>query len=218
MDQEKINSTNTALEELFFQYPPLHFKAEEIVIHPEEPPQGVYFLKKGFIRMYVISPSGREVTLRIYPAGCCLPLTWVLNEQENKYYYEAFTDLMVYRAPKSSVNDLIKINPQVGFELINRELVILHELLARTKYLTLGDAHKKVAAAIVYLAKHFGQLDHGKVYINHWFTHQDIASLAGVVRETASIELDRLRKKGLIEFIQRSIVINDINGLNGAVE
>jgi Mn-dependent DtxR family transcriptional regulator len=46
--------------------------------------------------------------------------------------------------------------------------------------------------------------------IDHRFTQQDIATLVGVARETASNELVKLEKKGLVKLVDHSMIFESI--------
>lgn len=205
------------LESVFTRFQSIHYRQGEIVLRPEDVPQGVYYVKKGYVRLFNVSQSGTEITLHIFPPDSCFPLLWALHDHENKLYFEALTDLMVYRAPKLEVVNFIKDNSEVCFKLMSEEVMTMHNLEKRAESLIFGSAYIKVVSAVVYLAIVFGVKANGKTYINHWFTHQDIAAIAGVVRETASIELERLKKEGLISYIKRAIVISNIEDLEALI-
>ena len=54
------------LEAFFSQYRPLSYKKGSILVRPEEPVFGIYLLKKGYIRQYVISEEGDEININIF--------------------------------------------------------------------------------------------------------------------------------------------------------
>jgi len=48
---------------------------------------------------------------------------------------------------------------------------------------------------LLYISKHFGEKSDNGIIIHHRFTQQDIATLVGVTRETASNEMVKTGEK-----------------------
>ena len=89
------------------------------------------------------------------------------------------------------------------------------ESLSRIEHLVFSDAYRRVISVLLYIAKHFGKSKDSRIVIvDHRFTQQDIATLVGVARETASIELVKLEKKGLIKYVDHSMIIENIDLLS----
>ena len=109
--------------------------------------------------------------------------------------------------------NFIKDKPKVIFELMSELLADYAETLNRMEHLVLSDAYRRVISVLLYIAKHFGETRDKGVIVHHRFTQQDIATLVGVARETASNEMVKLEKKGLIKYIDRSILFENIKGL-----
>jgi CRP-like cAMP-binding protein len=87
------------------------------------------------------------------------------------------------------------------------------ETLTRIEHLVFSDAYRRVLSVFIYLAKHFGVDVNGKRVVKHWFRHQDIATLVGVARETASNEINKLEEKGFIKYVNHKIIFADISEL-----
>ena len=49
----------------------------------------------------------------------------------------------------------------------------------------------------------------GEIEIQLTFTHQEIANLAGLTREATSLEMEKLKKKGLVVSKDRHLIIKD---------
>lgn len=64
------------------------------------------------------------------------------------------------------------------------------------------------------IAKHFGEKKGTGIIIHHRFTQLDIATLCGVARETAGIEMAKLEKKKLVKYINHSMLFNNMEKLD----
>ena len=137
-----------------------------------------------------------------------------VNGTPNVYYFEALTEVEVGRAPRDEVVDFIKDKPTIIFELLSELIGDYVESLTRIENLVFSDAYRRVISVLLYIAKHFGKPKGKGVIVEHRFTQQDIATLVGVARETASNELAKLEKKGLIKHVDHSMLIESIKNLN----
>lgn len=184
-----------------------------MLIRADDDPQGIFCLQKGYVRQYTISKNGVELTLHILQPLSYFPMVWAINGTPNVYYFEALTAVEVGRAPRDEVVSFIKDKPEVIFELMSELLEDYAETLTRVEHLVFSDAYRRVISVFLYIAKHFGNKGHKQVVVHHRFTHEDIATLVGVARGTASTEILNLEKKGLIKYIDHSIAFPDVKKL-----
>ena len=210
-----MNTDKTKDFEAFYkQFKIRNYKKGEMLIRADDDPQGIFCLTKGYVRQYTISKTGFELTLHILKPISYFPMVWAVNGTPNVYYFEALTPVEVGRAPRDEVVNFIKDKPAIIFELLSELIQDYAESLTRIENLVFSDAYRRVISVLLYIAKHFGE-EHGKsVIINHRFTQQDIATLVGVARETASNEMVKLEKKGLVKYIDHSIILESIKDLN----
>jgi len=201
-------------EEFYKQFKTRSYKKGETLIRADDDPQGIFCLTKGYVRQYTISKTGFELTLHILRPVSYFPMVWAINGTPNVYFFEALTPVEVGRAPREDVVNFIKDKPTIVFELLSELIERYAETLTRMENLVFSDAYRRVISVLLYIAKHFGEEKGKGVLITHHFTQQDIATLVGVARETASVEMARLEKKGLVEHIDRAIFIGNIPLMN----
>jgi CRP/FNR family transcriptional regulator len=209
MNKDKVKE----FEAFYKQFKIRNYKKGETLIRADDDPQGIFCLTKGYIRQYTISKTGFELTLHILKPISYFPMVWAVNGTPNVYYFEALTPVEVGRAPRDQVVNFIKDKPAVIFELLSELIEDYAESLTRIEHLVFSDAYRRVISVLLYIAKHFGEKRGQGMIINHRFTQQDIATLVGVARETASLELVKLEKKGLIKYIDHSILFESIKKL-----
>lgn len=190
-----------------------HYKKGETILHGGDAPQGVYFINKGYVRDYSISRDGEELTLIIFKPEDFFPMNWVFNDTPNFHYFEAMTAVELWRCPKEDFIAFLKANPDVFFELADHISLRLGGLLQRMEYLVFGNAYQKVASILMICAERFGEKSDGGIRIPIPLTHKDLAMLVGMTRETVSIEMKKLERKGIIEDNRRSIMVADMKKL-----
>lgn len=201
-------------EEFYKQFTVREYKKGEMLIRADDDPQGIFCLKKGYVRQYTISKNGFELSLHILKPISYFPMVWAVNGTPNVYFFEALTPVEVGRAPKDQVVKFIKDKPIIIFELLSELIEDYAESLKRIEHLVFSDAYRRVISELLYIAKHFGEKSGKGIIVHHRFTQQDIATLVGVARETASIEMVKLEKKGLVKYVDHSMLFENIKKLD----
>ncbi|MBF8250035.1 MAG: CarD family transcriptional regulator [Candidatus Levybacteria bacterium] len=201
------------LNNFFSKYKKYRYKKGEIILRGGDAPQGVYFIHKGYVRDYSISKDGEELTLIIFKPEDFFPMNWVFNDNPNLHYFEAMTAVELWRCPKKDFTVFLKANPDVFFELSSHVTLRLGGLLQRMEYLAFGNAYEKVASILMICAERFGEKSDRGIRIPIPLTHKDLAMLVGMTRETVSIEIKKLERKGIVEDDKRSIIITSMRRL-----
>ncbi|MBI2034616.1 MAG: Crp/Fnr family transcriptional regulator [Candidatus Levybacteria bacterium] len=204
-----------ALEFFFSQFKPLLYKKRETVLRADDTPQGVYFIKKGYVRVYSISQEGQELTLFILQPNDFFPVRWSITRDPIRYSYETLTPTEVWRAPRELFVSFLRKRPGILFEIMRRTLTRLGSILQGMEYLVYGDAYAKVAAILLILTDRFGRQTSlaKRIAIPFPLTHKDIAALIGVTRETVSLEMEKLYRKNILVHESHFVVVSDIEKL-----
>lgn len=201
------------IDSFFSRYQPMAYKKGELILRAEDVPFGVYFLKSGFVRQYLLSPSGETFIVHIYKPGSFFPLTWILNDTPNVYHFEAMTPVTVIRAPKDVFLEFMHQHSDVLYYATQRLALGLAGFVSRVAQLVLDDAYTKTILLLLYYADNFGENVKEGTMLTIPLTHREIASWIGTTRETASLQVETLVKKGLLSTKGRLLIIRDINTL-----
>ncbi len=187
------------LLDFFYRQPARKYKKAEIVIRLDEEPQHVYFIEKGFIRVYSITPQGNEKLHIIYKAGEMFPLIWTFNKVAKSVYYEALGEATVRRAKRTEFLSLVEENHEAALDVIQAITHLFNIFADRVENLESVRASARLAGRLLSLAHRFGvRREGGSVLIDVPITHTDIANSIALTRETTSREIERLRQKGIL--------------------
>lgn len=201
------------LNRFFSTFKKITYKKGETILRPDEEPRGVFYLIKGYTRIYSLSKNSQELTLIIFKPEDFFPLIWAINNTPNTYYVEALTPVELWQAPREEFIEFIKNHNDVFFELTSRILTRLGGILTRMEYVMFGNAQNKIISIILICAERFGEKREEGIFIKVPLTHQDLAKLIGVSRETVSIEMKKLQRRGLIDYKTKHIFVKDIEKL-----
>lgn len=205
-------SVEQEINEFFKKYKKQNFKKGEMLIRADDEPSGVFLLSKGNVKMYALNANGDEQTLTVFKEGSFFPMSWVLAELKNRYFFEAATECEVYKAPKLAVVELLNSNPKVALDLLRRVFVGMDGLLMRMEHMMSGHAYAKLLTELIIQAKRFGSKDSANSY-EIKITEKELSSRAGLTRETVSREIKILKEQGLIAFSKSTLVIPDLKML-----
>ena len=209
-----MDSVSTKLNHFFSRFPKKTFLKYQTIIQPDQPPAGIYFLKKGYVRLFTASAQGQELTLNLFKPGSYFSMIWALSDQTNHFFFESFTPTTTHRAPKKDVLDFLKKEPAVFFDLNRRMLTGINGLLNRIEYLVFGKAKNKLTSHLAILAKRFGeQTAPNRAKICLPLSHQDLAQLNGLTRETTSLLMKKLADKKIIDYQRKTITVLDLKKL-----
>ena len=199
------------IDNFFTKHKPQSFKKGEILIRADDNPTGIFYLKEGIVKKYAISKKGDELTVNLFKPISFFPVSWAINGSSNSYFYEALTDLKVWKALPESVNEFIKTNPDVLYDLLSRVYKGTDGMLTRMTYLMAGNAYARLLTEIIIQAKRFGKKTDGGIEIK--ISEKDLASQSGMTRETVSREIKVLKDKGFASFNKNILVIRNIEEL-----
>mgnify|MGYP001559973482 CR=1 FL=1 len=140
------------VEEFFARSGVTHYKKGETILRGGDQPQGVFYIKKGYVRLYSLSKEGEELTLIIFKPGDFFPMIWAINNTSNMYYLESMTPVEVYRAPRDEFVSYIKGEPELK-EFSAFFLVLVVVIIFTFHY---GKKHRHIKSKIGKHEKFYG--------------------------------------------------------------
>lgn len=201
------------LNNFFAKFKKYCYKKNEAILRGGDIPQGVYLINKGYVKDYSISKEGEELTLIIFKPEDIFPITWIFNDKQNLHYFDAMSPVELWRCPKEDFITFVKANPQILLELTSHIVLRLGGIMQRMEYLAFGNAYEKVASIIAICAERFGKENNQGIVIPIPLTHKDLAMLVGLTRETVSIEVKKIERKGIISYKKHLIVVRGMKKL-----
>lgn len=201
------------LDIFFAAFPQKKYKKRELLIRAGERTTNIFYLTRGHVKQYLITNAGDEINLNIYKEGSFIPMSLVFNPRRSPYFYEAMGEVKTREAPLEKVTNFVNQDSEVMMDLLHRLFVGIDGLFLRFEQLMSGDAKHRLYVTLVICAKRFGVLRKGYLKLTLKLTHQELASLSGLSRETVSREMKKLKERNLLSYTKASICINDLTQL-----
>ena len=202
-DTQTTSSDTSSLRDLF-QVSDLRQRTKgQIIIFQGDQINHFYYIKQGFVRVYVITDEGDERTLLILTGNDIFPLLKDPGSSSNKsiYFYEAVVDTEIYSIDQQDMIKNIQNSHEASWAMFSYVSKFSSILTARIAQLESKSAEDKVEQLLEYLVGVCGRMIKPNVYkIQLKLTQQDIANLIGHTRETASLTIKKLRRQGVISY------------------
>jgi len=207
------------LKEFFTGYKLRHYKYRDFVIRPGKLPPGVCYIEKGFVKISTDLESGRELIVNIFKPGAYFSVMWAVGDISNSYYFKALSDLEVRIAPKAAFIEYLHHHPDELMALTKRLTSGMAGLVSNIESFFSGNSYNRVIRILHLCSKRFGATNgEGEMVIEVPLTHQDIADMAGIARETTSLILKKLVSSNLITRKNRRYTILDPEKLEAEAE
>jgi CRP-like cAMP-binding protein len=204
------------VETFFSARPARKYAKGQILIMPGEVSNDVILILEGKVKTYDVTYRGEEIIVNVFKEGAYFPMSHALGSiKENKYIYEAESDIVVKKAPAVEVVKFLKENPDVLLDLLSRVYTGTEGMLGRVTHLMAGSARSRILYELLIEARRFGEKS-GKGYVLH-LSETELSARAGLSRETVSREMHWLKGAGLVTIVQRDIHIKDVAAIEAAL-
>lgn len=202
----------------FDSYPSVKVKKGELILQPNAHISHIFYITEGYVRMYRLLANGKELTITIFKPDSFFPLFLAIDAGENKYYFEAFTDCNLKQVSVDTMLHFIRHTPEVLFDFTRRTSRGMQGIVENLQYQLFGTVSQRTIATLTMLAGRFGKQEGTGVQIYLPISHQDIANFVGVSRETISVEMSALQKRGIIIASYKRIYIPNMSALTDVLK
>lgn len=191
--------------------------AGTIVYTPAQTQEVLFILKKGRVRLYQLSPDGRKLTIGTLNEGTIFGQMALLGQILQQKFAEALTSCVLCVMSQDDVENVLLSDPRIAVritEIMGKRLIEAENRLLELAFM---QAPARIAAQLVRMAEdRHGWAGRTRPVVS--CTHEELADLVGVHRETATKILNEFRKKNLVKLGRGSVVILDPAGLGQFAE
>ena len=184
------------------------------IASPDDPPDRIHILKSGRVRVYRLTPDGKQLTLDIYEKGTILGDMALLGQQRlPDAFAEAVDEAVVCTITPDELRRLVQRFPVIGVNVITHLSRRLADAERDLESMAYAGAGQRLARRLVDLAARFGVATGEGTRIEARLTQQELAELIGTTRETLAHTISDFRRRGLLEHERHSVTIRDAGGL-----
>jgi CRP-like cAMP-binding protein len=204
---------NDALLEIVPHIHERAFSRGQVVILEGEPCQTVYFVARGVVRMYRLSPEGREQVLAYLGPGEPFNLVPALDGRPNLASVDAVTDTTLYTVPCERFRRIMRNHPEVALAVMERLAAEVRRLSDTVEDLALHTVRTRLARFLLaHASAELGEVVDGGQPPRRW-TQEEVAAHIGTVRDVVGRTLRTFANDGLIRRERGRLVVADRAGL-----
>lgn len=171
----------------------------EVIFEPGDKDK-VFIVKTGQVELYQLSPTGKKAIIeRLLPGSIFGDLG---TEGENELFVEATTDSYVCSLQKDKFFTLVSQYPELSEKLMKQLFHRLLQVEKRMSSVATDSAFQRFVKLLLSLGK---KKSNDYMEVSEKFTHEELAQMLGISRQTVTTIINQLEKKGLIKRIQKSL-------------
>ena len=207
------NVSSKEITDFFQKQKSRAYKKRQLILRADETPNGVYYIEKGYIKVYTLTENGDEKIKNFYKPGEIFPLIWTFGNIEKTVFFEAMNDTILKKIPRQKFLDFVKTDKKILLDILSRVISIFIVYSDRIDTLGYTKTYARLISLLLSLAKRYGEKYEKNILLEVPIGHKEIANSIAMTRETASRELEKLTKKNIISQKGHLIIINDIKKL-----
>jgi CRP/FNR family cyclic AMP-dependent transcriptional regulator len=210
--------TEDEIHHLGQRAPMRHVPGGTIFYTQEQVTEVLFILKEGRVRLYHLEPGGRMLTLAILEEGSIFGEMTLVGQRLQNNFAEAITPCLLCLMSREDVKDLLLSDPRIAFRLMEKIGQRLVETEQRLSDMAYKPAPERIATQLIQLAEQRRNWLGRKAYPEVRCTHEELAHLVGVQRETVTKVLNDFRQQELIDLSRGRVVLLDVTGLHAVRE
>ncbi len=195
------------------------FAKNEMIFFEGDNGDGFYINVEGMVKVFKLSPEGKEQILHIFGPGEPYGEVPVFSGQTYPATAEAISKCKTLFYPRQAIVDLITANPSIALNMLGVLSLRLRQFTVQVENLSLKEVPGRLAAYLLMLSIEQDKKDAIALKISK----TQLASLLGTIPETLSRILSKMAGQALIDVQGRKIKLLDVDGLellarNGRLE
>ncbi len=185
--------------------------AGSLLFSTGEESRGLYVVVEGRVRIYRVSPDGREQVLHIEGPGRTVAELPLFDGGKYPASADTMEETRLVFLPRAEFERLYRTNPDAADAIIRALGKRLRHLVQVTETLAFRDVAARLAMLLAGYAESAGRPVAGGVEVVLDRTQEELALEIGAARESVSRALRQLLRKGLLAEVERDrVVIPDV--------
>ena len=197
-----------SLKELSVQTNLRQFERGEALFWEGDPCSGLHILETGSVKLFRVSPLGRQHILRVVQEGETFNEVPVFDNGENPVNSEALETVTVWVVDAGAVHTLMENDPEYSLRIIQSLGKMLRHLVQMASEMAFLQVTHRLARLINETPAQELSGESGA----RW-TQEQMAARLGTVREVVARSLRELERSGAILVENRRISVSDRNVL-----
>ena len=182
------------------------FKRNDVIFYEEDANEFMYIILDGEVKVIQSTEEGKEIIMAIHRAGDFFGELSLIDGKTAPASVVATKHSIMAIISKNAFFSLIYNQPNVLKKLLLILCSRFRESLGTIQMLNFNNALQRIRLLFVMLAEKYGKEERGLKVLDIKLTHQDMAEMTGMTRETVTRVLDKLQKDGEITILKEKLI------------
>ena len=201
------------LDEILNEAQSLRYAKGTNVFEQDAPATSFFILLDGHLRVAKLTPAGQQVVVRFVAPGEIFGVAKAIGRTTYPATATAVVDSVALVWPSVAWPRLIEKNPALATNALQTVGSRLQEAHTRVVEMSTEQVERRVAHALLRLAKQAGRKVEEGVRIDFPISRQDVAEMTGTTLHTVSRILSAWETQGWVEGGRQKIVIREAHKL-----
>ncbi len=181
------------------------FERGETLFFEDDPCAGLHILHHGCVKLYRLSPQGRQYIVRLCQEGDTFNEVSVFDGRGNPVNAEAIEPCQAWVVEPEGLRSLVARHPAFAQKVITNLCVNLRMLVINVSEMAFYQVTHRLARLISQLP-----IDESGTEAATRLTQEQMAARLGTVREVVARSLRELERSGAIRTVNRRITVADV--------
>jgi CRP-like cAMP-binding protein len=183
-----------------------------------DPADHLFVLLAGRLKRTQVTPEGHQILLRYIGPGEAFAIPAILGGIEYPTSAQAVEDSLLLSWDRQSMRDLMRQAPALALRALDVVASHVREFQDRIRELSTERVERRIARALLRLARQSGRKVEEGVLIDLPLSRQDLAEMTGTTLFTVSRTLSQWESQGLVVTGRERVTIRFPHGLVAIAE
>jgi len=178
----------------------------EVILREEDTNNFMYMILSGKLKIVQTTGDGKEIILAIHHSGQFFGEISLIDGKTSPATVMAAEDSLVVVVSRKDFHDLLINHRKVLYNLLQIMCARLRDSWDKLKILTLKDPSERIRLLFFMLSLHNGEKISEGTLLSTKLTHQNIADMTGLTRETVTRILNKWQNSGKITILENRFI------------
>ncbi len=182
------------------------YKKHEVILFEEDTTEYMYIILNGKTKVIQTTEDGKEILLAMHHSGEFFGEMSLLDGKTSPATVVAMEDSSVAIISRQEFYSLIRAQKRILDNLLLILCSRLRDSWEKIQLLNLKNASQRIKILFLMLSDKYGEKTAEGVTLNIKLTHQEIAEMTGMTRETVTRMIDKWQKDGEIIVLKNRFI------------
>ncbi|RJQ17694.1 MAG: Crp/Fnr family transcriptional regulator [Nitrospiraceae bacterium] len=182
------------------------FNKNETILHEEDTNEFMYLILLGKVKVVRTTEDGKEIILAVHQSGEFFGEMSMIDGKTTPASVITTENSLVAIISKTDFYSILFTQNKVVTNLLKIFCSRLRKCWDTIQLLNFNNAAQRTKMLFLMLADEYGRKTENGVTLNIKLTHQDIADMAGLTRETVTRVIDKLQRNKEITILENKYI------------